>query len=419
MPGTVLGLFEGYGAELEYAIADRETGAVVPIADRLIEAAAGETGSEIERGRLCWSNELVMHVIELKTNGPAGSLAGLAPVFQAHVDEINGFLRPMGARLMPTAMHPFMDPDRDTKLWTHEYNEIYETYNRIFDCRGHGWSNLQSIHLNLPFKDDGEFARLHAAIRALMPILPALAASSPAAEGRLTGLMDARMEYYRHNSARVPSVSGRVIPENARSEAEYRETILEPMYREIRPHDPEGILQHEWLNARGAIARFERNTIEIRVLDIQECPAADLAVLWAVSETLRALCGERWSGPDEQMAPETGALEALFLDAIRRAGAAEIQDAAYLALFGANGASSMRAGDLWNHIFQRALVDAPGAEEHRPALETILRQGSLAERIVRRLPAEPSRDGIAAVYDELCDCLAAGRLFLAEPVTRS
>jgi len=38
------------------------------------------------------------------------------------------------------------------------------------------------------------------------------------------------------------------------------------------------VLQNEWLNSRGAIARFERDTIEIRVLDSQETPAAELAI---------------------------------------------------------------------------------------------------------------------------------------------
>ena len=36
--------------------------------------------------------------------------------------------------------------------------------------------------LNLPFSSDEEFGRLHAAIRLLLPLLPALAASSPLVE---------------------------------------------------------------------------------------------------------------------------------------------------------------------------------------------------------------------------------------------
>ncbi|HAL85576.1 MAG TPA: hypothetical protein DCM31_01010, partial [Deferribacteraceae bacterium] len=37
------------------------------------------------------------------------------------------------------------------------------------------------------------------------------------------------------------------------------------MYRDIAPYDPECILQEEWLNSRGAIARFDRKAIEIRL----------------------------------------------------------------------------------------------------------------------------------------------------------
>ncbi len=138
-------------------------------------------------GAISWSNELVAHVVELKTSEPAAALAGLAQAFAEHVRRINDLLRPLGARLMPTGMHPWMDPARETRLWPHDYSEVYANFDRIFDCRGHGWSNLQSVHLNLPFADDEEFGRLHAAIRLLLPILPALAASSPIVERRTTG----------------------------------------------------------------------------------------------------------------------------------------------------------------------------------------------------------------------------------------
>ena len=56
---------------------------------------------------------------------------------------------------------------------------------------------------------------------------------------------------------------------------------------DIAPLDPDGTLQHEWLNSRGAIARFDRNAIEIRVLDIQECPVADLAICFQVMSFLK------------------------------------------------------------------------------------------------------------------------------------
>lgn len=62
-----LGLFAGYGVEIETMIVDADTGAVRPLADVLLHD--GETiVNEIERDPISWSNELVAHVVELKTS---------------------------------------------------------------------------------------------------------------------------------------------------------------------------------------------------------------------------------------------------------------------------------------------------------------------------------------------------------------
>ena len=250
---TPLHLFEGFGIELEYMLVDINTLDVLPMSDRVLHAVAGAYEAEVEMGDIAWSNELVLHVIELKTNGPAPSLLGLPPAFTAQVGHINTLLAPLQGCLMPSAMHPWMQPHREMRLWPHAYSPVYEAFNRIFGCQGHGWANLQSVHLNLPFANDVEFGRLHAAIRLLLPIMPALAASSPILEGRPSGFLDTRMEMYRSNAQRIPSVSGKVIPEPAFTKHDYEQTILQPLYRDIAPYDPEGILQYEWLNARGAM----------------------------------------------------------------------------------------------------------------------------------------------------------------------
>src|SRR5262245_2308391 len=93
---------------------------------------------------------------------------------------------------------------------------------------------------------------------------PALAASSPVMDGRVTGLLDSRLEVYRTNSDRLPRMTGSVIPEPLWDAASYRGAILEPLEAEVAALDGEGVLEGEWLNARGAIARFDRSAIEIR-----------------------------------------------------------------------------------------------------------------------------------------------------------
>lgn len=396
---TALGLFEGYGVEIEYMIVDRDTMAVRPLSDRVLSAVAGEIDNEVEVGALCWSNELVLHVIELKTNGPVASLRDVAADFVDGARRIDALLAEHGARLLPGAMHPFMDPLRETRLWPHDDDVIYAAYDRIFDCRGHGWSNLQSVHLNLPFRGDDELARLHDAIRLLLPLLPALAASSPFADGRVTGWLDTRLDVYRNNSKRLPSITGRVVPERVGSRREYEAQILAPMYRDIAPLDPEGILQHEWLNSRGAIARFDRSAIEIRVLDVQETAVADLAVLGAIAAVLRGLV----EAPPAQVALEP--LAAIFLDVARDADAASIEHRDYLSALGVAGPQT--AGELWRTLTERYPPDLDPVG--RRALATILDEGPLARRMLRWTGPEPDRARLVGLCRELADCLAAGR----------
>ncbi len=143
-------LFQGFGIELEYMLVDRDTLAVKPVTDELLKHELGDYGSEFENGMVTWSNELVLHVIELKSTRPESNFSALESAFADNIHRINTLLAARNTMLLPTAAHPFMDPLTETKLWPHDSNDVYEVYNKIFDCRGHGWSNLQSSHLNLP-----------------------------------------------------------------------------------------------------------------------------------------------------------------------------------------------------------------------------------------------------------------------------
>lgn len=405
-PLLKLHAFTGYGIELEYMIVDRQTLAVRPLADRLLIGPNGEVNNEVDHGELAWSNELVQHVLELKTNGPAESLVGLGERFHRDLVEINHQLEAMDACLLPTAMHPLFDPARETRLWPYGQNEIYEAYDRIFGCRGHGWSNLQSMHINLPFFDDQEFRRLHAAIRIVLPLIPALAAASPLEQGRRSDWLDNRLRYYRDNQKAIPEISGLVVPEPVSGIEDYQRRVLEPMYAAIRPHDPDGILIDDWLNSRGAIARFERQTIEIRVIDLQECPAADLAIAEAVVALVRALYDERIASFEAQQAVSTELLAGQMWRCAGQGSQAPIESTALLELFGLD--SALSTAELWRKLLEGRVAVSPGAAE---ALEQIIDRGSLAEAIVRRVGASPSETDIRDCYRELGACLAKNRLF--------
>jgi gamma-glutamyl:cysteine ligase YbdK (ATP-grasp superfamily) len=413
---ATLRLFGGVGIEIEYMIVDADGLSVRPIADELLREVGGGYELEFERGPLAWSNELALHVIELKTNGPAADLGGLGALFQQHVGDIESILARYGARLMPTAMHPWMDPDRELRLWPHENDVIYKTFDRIFGCRGHGWANVQSMHINLPFGDDDEFGRLHASIRAALPLLPALAASSPFVDGAPAAVLDARMAAYRDNARRVPSVSGAVVPEPVFSKAEYEGGLLQRIYDDLAPLDPEGVLRHEWVNARGCIARFDRDAIEIRVLDTQECPRADIAVAGAVIAAVRALVEEHRASQRQQRALETGLLAEILEATTRDADQAVLRSADYLGLFGFPGRGPCRAIDLWQHIVETSAAGQPHCAEWADALSLIVRRGCLARRICDAAGPNPQPERLRAVYRRLSDCLRDGALFEGDAV---
>jgi carboxylate-amine ligase len=405
-------LFQGYGIELEYMLVDRDTLKIRPITDELLKHEIGHYASDFENGIVTWSNELVLHVVELKSTKPEHDLRALVTQFAENVNRINSILSTSNAMLMPTAAHPFMNPMLETKIWPHENNEVYNIYNKIFDCRGHGWSNLQSTHLNLPFYDDEEFAKLHAAIRLVLPILPALCASSPILDGKLTGSLDTRLKYYKTNQAKIPSITGKVIPEAVFSKRNYLNTIYEKIKSDIAPYDPGEELNAIWVNSRGAIPRFDRGSIEIRIMDIQECPSADIAALTLVIETIKALSANVFIDLEDQMKWKTEVLAQILDQTVEKAQGAMIENVEYLNLFGYPGKKAS-GSELWHHILQH-LLKAGNSELQKSSKElgVILKDGTLAHRIVQALHNDQSAENIARVYRRLCDCLATNEMFV-------
>lgn len=409
MSKTRLKLFQAFGIELEYMIVDRDTLMVKPIADELLKLVSGNYHGDFENGKITWSNELVLHVVELKTTKPE-PVEKVELDFHKNIVRINQHLKQFNAMLMPTAAHPLMSPATETKLWPHDNNEIYAVYNKIFDCRGHGWSNLQSTHLNLPFSNEDEFGRLHAATRMILPILPALCASSPILDGKLTGLMDTRMKYYKTNQAAIPSITGKVIPEPVFTEADYEKQIYKAIAKDIKPHDPDGVLEPLWVNSRGAMARFDRHSIEIRIMDIQECPAADLAIQTLVIQTLKSLVNEQFFSYKQQKEFSTDALASILDATIAEGQKATINDEAYLRGWGLDrGATAL---DVWDRIFELFIFDEIlDVERCRKELSVIMSEGTLSDRILRALRGDFSRESILSVYGKLCRCLDNDTIF--------
>lgn len=400
-------LFEVYGIELEYMLVKNESLKVAPKVDALLTKKAGTLTADIENGDIAWSNELVAHVVELKTNGPTDNTDNLSEKFHDNILEINALLQDLDLQLLGAAAHPLMQPDSDTQLWKHSYSEVYALYNTIFNCKGHGWSNVQSTHLNLPFYDDNEFEKLHAAIRILLPLLPGLCASSPILEGKITGFKDTRLEYYKTNQKEIPELTGSVIPEACFSKSAYHSTIFEPIKRAIQPYDKDKILDKHFLNSRGAIARFDRNAIEIRLMDIQECPKADIAICALVIAVLKALVNESFCSLQAQKLWTKEDLFDILNPTIKYAEDSQIENLDYLKLFGLKKRSSINT--VWKHLYQAVKPNVHAS--HYDAIDLILEQGTLASRLLKAVAEDSSEKHIISVYQELQSCLQGNRMF--------
>ncbi|MCB9636864.1 MAG: glutamate--cysteine ligase, partial [Sandaracinus sp.] len=257
-------LFEGFGVEIEWTIVDTATLLPTPLAHVLLGEGRADRAFERPRGLARWAGELVRHQVEVAAQ--TKKLEGLGDFFEAEAAAMNDALAPHGACLLGGGLHPLFDPTR-AQLWPIDASRTLRAWDAVFGCRGHAWTNLQSVHLEIPFEGDEELARLHAATRLVLPLIPALAASSPFVDGRRSPFVDTRVDLFRAKHAKVPQVVGRIVPEPITSQAGYEARILRPMYAAVAPVDPDGLLRDLRLDGRGAVARFDRGVMQIRLID--------------------------------------------------------------------------------------------------------------------------------------------------------
>lgn len=413
MPDKKFGLFEVYGIELEYMLVSKETLDIMPAVDRLLMQVCGEAANDYIDGEIGWANELVLHVMEVRNDNPSPSLDGLDQEFHRSIKKINALAANLGAQLMPTAMHPWMNPARDTVIWPHAYTEVYHQFDRIFNCRRHGWANLQSCQLNLPFANDSEFEKLHAAIRVLLPLMPALATSSPILEMKTTDFINNRLEVYKSNADKTPLVAGKCIPEPVYTKKEYEEVLLPSIFEQIKPYDPEGTLQHEWLNARGAIARFDRSAIEIRILDTQEHPGVDIAICKTLAAVLKLLTAGAFGPVHEIKNWDMLTLQGILNQNIRTAEETVIDNQDYLRLWGIRE-KKCTSREIWQYLLRdKIAADFKESSPYKERMETILREGVLARRILKAAGGDLSKARVGGIYRELSRCLAEEKMFHA------
>ena len=405
-------IFSVLGIEIEYMLVDKDSLNVQPKSDLILSAlTGGQLVNEVVIDEIGISNELVMHVLEFKNNGPKPLDAPFNQHFQNTILKLQPVLEQHNLMLLPTGAHPWMNPHKETVRWPHGSNAIYKQFDSIFDCKGHGWANLQSMHVNLPYSNQEEFCQLHNVIRLILPMLPALAASSPILDGKATGLLDSRLYFYSRNQQRIPSISGDIIPDFIITEDEYLEKILEPMYRDISPFDPDGILQHQWLNSRAAIPKLDHKAIEIRILDSQECVEADIAIAKVIHAILQYW--QKASNYYLYKPCDTKRLKQVFDQTIEQGLAVKIDDSELMDQWQLPH-RTMPLREIWSQLIER--VSSELEHKEQLALELILSHGNLSERILRTAGKDKDKNIdkklLQRVYHQLAHCLLSNQQFI-------
>jgi carboxylate-amine ligase len=352
----------------------------------------------VELPRFTFGKEMQLHVMEVKANEPFKSPGTFEETMHEAVTTLSDFLeKKFDASLLGTGMHPLLKLE-DTRIWPHRHRKIYQEYGKIFNLKQHGWLNIQSYHLNLPYSNEANGVRMHNLLAILCAYLPAISASSPIFEGAVGTNVDNRLAFYKVNQQEVPSVAGDVVPEPVSSFSMYNKEVIGRYSRDLAKVGADRtILFKEWVNSRGVIFRFDRSALEVRVMDEQECIKSDVALSCFVRASLRGLISSNATLlPHHLLVSDFTAVLANGLNA---------------KVLNPHGST---ARQVCKHLFEVAWENAE-AEEKKflPLVQKRIDEGNLSDvikaRVLKKAQRTDFKEAVVSVYSTLIKCLATNQ----------
>jgi gamma-glutamyl:cysteine ligase YbdK (ATP-grasp superfamily) len=372
----------------------------LPISDKIIKDYCGKIINFIELPSFTFGKEMQLHVMEIKANQPFKTPDEFEETMQTAVSTLSQIVQKHGAMLLGTGMHPLLKL-QDTGIWYHYHKKIYRQYGKIFDLNQHGWLNIQSFHLNLPFKKESDAIQIHNQLANMCAYLPAISASSPIYEGKNGPDIDNRLHFYKINQKEIPSISGEVIPEYVSSLNQYKRDIIERYSQDLaNTGADETLLHREWVNSRGIIFRFDRSALEVRVMDEQECIKSDVSLACFVRAALRGLI--------------TSNVELLSHDAL-------VKDFNKVIKAGLNAEVSSPHGKTARQVchYYLKIANEHATEDEKKYLWLVkkrIEEGSLSEliheRVLMRAQKTSFSQSIIDVYSTLIKCLMDNQPYL-------
>jgi gamma-glutamyl:cysteine ligase YbdK (ATP-grasp superfamily) len=365
----------------------------MPISDKIIKAHCGKIINFIELPKFTFGKELQMHVMEIKANEPFKSPVQFEETMQKAVETLSRIVQKHGARLLGTGMHPTLKLN-ETAVWPHYHRKIYGEYGKIFNLNQHGWLNIQSFHLNLPYRQEAGGVKMHNYLANIASYLPAVAASSPIYEGKNGRDVDNRLEFYRVNQKEIPSITGDVIPEYATSLSQYKSDVIGGYTADLARADAsKTLLWREWVNSRGVIFRFDRRALEVRVIDEQECIKSDVALSCFIRAALRGLMvSDAELSPHEQLVADFNAV---------------VKDGLNTKVKNSHGKT---ARQVCQHYLKLAFEHADADEQgYLWLVQKRIDEGNLSDvirsRVLARAQKTSFHEAVVDVYSTLIKCL--------------
>jgi len=387
------------GPEHEFSVINEKL-QPLPIVDQVIKDLHGRVTNYANLGQFTLGKELQAHVAEFKANKPFDSPKVFEETMHSAVSRILDLLQNRyGASLLGLGMHPSLKLD-EARVWSHRDRQIYEALGRIFNLTQHGWLNIQSFQLNLPYGNEGEAVRLYNALAEVLPYLPAIASSSPIYESKVGEFLDNRLHFYGINQREIPSITGDIIPEPISSFEEYEKTTIRRYSEDLaKVNAPKCILSKEWLNSRGAVFRFDRRAVEIRIMDEQECVKSDVALSCFTRALLKGILRE-----NEQQTPHRVLVENL---------SAVTKDGLDAKVSHPKGST---AREVCRYLLKVAEREA--SREERQYLWVVkkrIEEGSLSNLILKDVTNKTQRtrpeEAILSVYSALAKCLEENKVY--------
>ncbi len=402
-------LLSGFQLELNLALVGKDSLNAFSQVDELLTLRCGERLRRVQIGEAEWSLGGPRHRLAVRSRNGFDSLGHAQNVLSSELKIAAELAMQLDGRLAGQGMHPWMRAD-EAEYWPHVDIGRSQALESIFGSERHGFANQQMLGLALPFQDDAGFEALWAALRIVLPLLPAIAASSPFADGACGPVRNCRLAARRDYFDTDLDFASSLVPKHYSCREAVRAELGAPLEEALEKRGLLGTLQAGDVCGDGILADFRSGLVHIGVLDMQESLQANLAICSLVVAMVRIMIWQVDVPLAGQRQWPSARLNEVLEPMLCEAEDGVIRDLDYLQLFKFPEHGACRAGELLQFLIEEKLAEDSAIVANTAVLEQIVSRGSLATRCLRALPENWDEEALYELYKELVQCQVEDRL---------